>query len=309
LWPAFVFLLEIKIHIFQLMFYRSGTHCGTFSGEQEFVMFSHNKIIFTIFFICVLLTPGESMARQEEQETGQGQLRFHVIFNNVAYRTDLQTSWGFACLIEGPEITVLFDTGGDGGILLDNLQRMNLDPGIVKAVVLSHIHGDHTGGLEDFLSQNPDVTVYMPASFPDSFRDAVQHMGAATRNVSQPQQLVSNMYSTGEMNGSLREQALIVDSREGLIVITGCAHPNVADMAEQAKAYLGKKIYILMGGFHLGGKSDTEVQSIIERLKALGVQKVAPSHCTGDRAIRLFREAWAEDFIEGGLGAVISVPR
>ena len=101
----------------------------------------------------------------------------------------------------------------------------------------------------------------------------------------------------------------MVDTREGLIVITGCAHPNVADMAERAQAYLGKNIYLLMGGFHLGGSSDAEIRVIIARLKTLGVTKVAPSHCTGDNAIRMFRDKWAGDFIQGGLGAVIEVPR
>jgi len=92
-------------------------------------------------------------------------------------------------------------------------------------------------------------------------------------------------------------------------VITGCAHPNVADMAEQAQAYLGKNIYLLMGGFHLGSRNDAEIRTIIKRLKALGVKIVAPSHCTGDTAIRMFRNAWKDDFIEGGLGVVIEVPR
>jgi len=110
------------------------------------------------------------------------------------------------------------------------------------------------------------------------------------------------------MNHGIREQALIVDTPQGLIVITGCAHPDVADMAAQAKAYLGKDIYLLMGGFHLGGRSEADIRAIIQRLQALGVRKVAPSHCTGDRALRLFREAWKDDFIEGGLGAVIAVP-
>ena len=80
-------------------------------------------------------------------------------------------------------------------------------------------------------------------------------------------------------------------------------------MAEQTRAYLGKNIYLLMGGFHLGGRSDAEIRAIIKRLKTLGVRRVAPSHCTGDNAIRLFRDAWKDDFIEGGLGAVIEVPQ
>lgn len=63
-----------------------------------------------------------------------------------------------------------------------------------------------------------------------------------------------------------------------------------------------------MGGFHLGGRSDAEIRAIIQRLKELGVKKVAPSHCTGDNAIRIFRDEWADDFIEGGLGTFNEVP-
>ena len=100
-----------------------------------------------------------------------------------------------------------------------------------------------------------------------------------------------------------------MNTPQGLVVITGCAHPDVADMAEQAQAYMGRNIYLLMGGFHLIGRSDAEIRAIIKQLKALGVRKVAPSHCTGDNAIRLFRDAWKDDFIEGGLGAVIEVPQ
>jgi 7,8-dihydropterin-6-yl-methyl-4-(beta-D-ribofuranosyl)aminobenzene 5'-phosphate synthase len=134
-------------------------------------------------------------------------------------------------------------------------------------------------------------------------------LGAAIETVSGPRQLLDSVYSTGEMNHGIKEQALIVDSPRGLVVITGCAHPNVADMVEQAQAYLGKNTYLLMGGFHLGGRTDAEIRAVIKRLKALGVRKVAPSHCTGDNAIRLFRDAWQDDFIEGGLGAIIEVPR
>ena len=239
----------------------------------------------------------------------QGPIRLYVVFNNVPLKAGLQTSWGFSCLIQGLDKTVLFDTGGDGGVLLSNMRKLGLDAERVEAVVLSHIHGDHTGGLGAFLSRNPDVTVYVPESFPASFKREVRRLGAATETVSRPRQLMDSVYSTGEMGVTVREQALIVDTRNGLIVMTGCAHPNVADMAERAKAYLGENIYLLMGGFHLGGSSDAEIQAIIARLKALGVERIAPSHCTGDNAIRMFRDEWADNFIEGGLGAVIEVAR
>ena len=250
-----------------------------------------------------------NVAAGATEKNGQDQLRLHVVFNNVPYKAGLETSWGFACLIEGLDKTILFDTGGDGEILLSNMRRLGLDAKAIDAVVLSHIHADHTGGLDALLTHNPDVTVFLPASFPASFRQAIERRGAAIETVSGPRQLLPRVHSTGEMHGTLTEQALIVDSREGLIVITGCAHPNVADMAEQAHRYLDKNIYLLMGGFHMSGKSKSEIQEIINRLRALGVRKIAPSHCTGDKASNQFRDEWKDDFIDGGLGAIIEAPR
>ena len=272
-------------------------------------MYSYKSIALTLLSGWVLLMTQTIIAAGGTEKAEQSQLRLHVVFNNVPYKAGLETGWGFSCLIEGMDKTVMFDTGGNGNILLSNMQRLGLDPEGVNAIVLSHIHSDHTGGLGDFLARNPDVTVYMPESFPASFRREAKRLGAATETVSGPRQLMDSVYSTGEMGWSIKEQALIVDTREGLIVITGCAHPNVADMAEQAQAYLDKNIYLLMGGFHLGGRSDAEIRVIIKRLKTLGIRKVAPSHCTGNSAIRMFRDEWTGDFIEGGLGAVIEVPR
>ncbi|MCF8106857.1 MAG: MBL fold metallo-hydrolase [Desulfohalobiaceae bacterium] len=235
-------------------------------------------------------------------------LRLHVVFNNVVSKSHLQSAWGFACLVEHRDTNILFDTGGDGHILLSNMQKLGLNPKEVDTVVLSHIHRDHTGGLAAFLVHNHEVTVYLPTSFPPSIKHEIRTLGARTVSVSGAQKLFGRFYSSGEMGQALVEQALIVDTDFGLVVITGCAHPNVAAMAERACEYLGKDIYLLMGGFHLSGSSEAEIRSVIKRLKALGVEKIAPSHCTGEKATRLFREAWGRDFLEGGLGAVIEVP-
>lgn len=275
-----------------------------------FALYPYKKIALTLFFFGWALFMTQAIVTAgETQKSEQGRLRLHVVFNNVPYKAGLKTGWGFSCLIEGLEKTVLFDTGGNGDILLSNMRQLGLDAEAVDVVALSHIHGDHTGGVGAFLARNPDVTVYMPESFPTSFQQDVIHLGAAVDTVSGPRQLLDSVHSTGEMGWSVKEQALIVDTPRGLIVITGCAHPNVADMAERAHQYLGKKIYLLMGGFHLGGRTDAEIRTIIKRLKAVGVEKVAPSHCTGDNAIRMFRDEWKDDFIEGGLGAIIELSR
>jgi 7,8-dihydropterin-6-yl-methyl-4-(beta-D-ribofuranosyl)aminobenzene 5'-phosphate synthase len=234
-------------------------------------------------------------------------LRVTVAYNNVPHAAGLATAWGFAAVVESGSYKVLFDTGGDGPTLLANLRRQGIDPQSIDAVVLSHIHGDHTGGLEDFLAQRPDVTVYLPRSFPAAFRRGVERRGARVESVGRPQRLFANLHSTGKLGDGIEEQALIVDTPAGLVVITGCAHPDIVEIAKAARAYLGKEIHLLMGGFHLLGRSAGENRATVAALRALGVRKVAPSHCTGEEATQLFREAWGKDFVEGGCGAVIEV--
>ena len=235
-------------------------------------------------------------------------LRITVLFNNVSHRSGLTSGWGFACLVEGLAKTVLFDTGADGGILLDNMRRLNLDPKGIDAVFLSHSHGDHTGGLGALIARHSGMQVFLPAGFPASFRQAVADKGAQVSVVKMGGRLLDHVYSTGELGDSIVEQAMIVETEKGLVVITGCAHPGIARIAETAIRLTGKKIYLLMGGFHLGGTSRSEILAIISQLKSLGVEKVAPSHCTGETATVLFRQAWGRDFVESGLGAVIELP-
>lgn len=249
--------------------------------------------------------PGFGGKKQHEAPV----LRLTVIYNNIPFDDHLRTAWGFSCLIEGTEQVILFDTGGDGRILLGNMRLLGIDPLSVDTVFLSHIHGDHIGGLEGFLRHNPHVAVYMPESFPISFQQAVTSYGAKARAVGTPIRLFGSVHSGGEMGDSIREQALIVETARGLVIITGCAHPGIVNVVREIKAHFKNDIYVVMGGFHLGGKTSPQIRAVIGALKELGVERVAPSHCTGEMAMALFREAWGEHFLEGGAGAVIEVPR
>lgn len=63
---------------------------------------------------------------------------------------------------------------------------------------------------------------------------------------------------------------------------------------------------IQLGGFHLRDKTQEEVKEAIAQLRKLGVEKAAPTHCTGDNAIALFREAFGDDYIPCGVGKRLS---
>jgi 7,8-dihydropterin-6-yl-methyl-4-(beta-D-ribofuranosyl)aminobenzene 5'-phosphate synthase len=70
---------------------------------------------------------------------------------------------------------------------------------------------------------------------------------------------------------------------------------------------IGEHVYLVLGGFHLFGASDNETEGIIKSFRELGVEKVAPCHCTGEKATSLFKKEYKEDFIEVSAGKVIEV--
>jgi 7,8-dihydropterin-6-yl-methyl-4-(beta-D-ribofuranosyl)aminobenzene 5'-phosphate synthase len=225
-----------------------------------------------------------------------------VIFDNNAYDPHLRTGWGFAAWLEYAGRTVLFDTGAEGGMLLGNMRALGLDPKAIEIVVLSHIHGDHVGGLASLLSVNPEVTVYLPQDFPASFKSQVRQAGATVVEVNEPLELLPGLWSTGQMGSGLVEQALVAHAVEGLVVITGCAHPGIDRMVARAKEVGGNRLALVVGGFHLGSASRARVQEIIREFQRLGVQQVAPCHCTGDKAQDLFRQAYDEAYHACGAG-------
>jgi len=241
---------------------------------------------------------------------------FTIVYDNVvsgnsasgnsAHNPALQTDWGFACLVETGEATVLFDTGGKGTILLDNMGELGFDPQVIDVVVLSHIHGDHTGGLRGLLDAGARPVVYVPASFSTSFKDGVRAVTDMVE-VTGPVGILPGVHTTGEVGSGIVEQALVVETGAGLVVVTGCAHPGVVEMVRQAKEAVAGEVRLVMGGFHLGDAGRARIEAIIADLRELGVQQVAPSHCTGDRARQMFAEAYGEDCTLSGVGQVFVV--
>lgn len=232
-----------------------------------------------------------------------------TIFDNyLAFKNShLRTGWGFGCLIKTKKNNILFDTGADGQTLLDNLKEIKINPKNIDIIVLSHIHGDHVGGLSGFLDKNSDVTVYLPASFPISFKNEIVSAGAEIIEIDKTLEIVKNIYSTGELGTFIKEQSLIINTERGLIIITGCAHPGIVNIIKKAKKLTGKDVYFVIGGFHLSGSSDSELREIINSFKKLNVKKVAPCHCSGDRCKELFREEYKNNFIANGVGKIIEI--
>jgi len=236
----------------------------------------------------------------------KGPLTITIVFDNNPYDERLRTSWGFAALVERHNQTLLFDTGGDGLILLENMRILGINTSRIQGVMLSHTHNDHTGGLVHLLESGARPTIYV---FPRFGGNVDQETAKITKvkPVEAGDSISQGMYTTGAMGCSVREQALVIPTRKGLEIVTGCAHPGIVQIVEKAKEMFDEPVYLVMGGFHLRDKSDHQLKGIINAFRDLGVQKVAPCHCTGEEAIARFKAEYGEDFIQAGVGSVIVV--
>jgi len=244
-------------------------------------------------------------AKQEEERT----VALRIVYDNYPDHPDLQTDWGFACVVQGFEKTILFDTGANGEILLSNMKAVDVSPEDVDVVVLSHVHGDHTGGLETFLGRKSGVEVFMPASFPERIKARARETGARVVAVDEPVTICEGVHSTGEMGEQIKEQALVLRTSEGLAVITGCAHPGIVEMVKRATELGPEPVHLVMGGYHLLHEPSQTIRSVIAMFREIGVRNVAPCHCSGDETRRMMKEAFGKGYLPAGAGTALVLHR
>ncbi len=213
------------------------------------------------------------------------EMKIIIAFDNYPGHKLLKTGWGYSAVI--PELKLMFDTGSDGNILIQNLGILKINPKELKYLFISHSHYDHTGGINAILKKNPEIRIFQKIK---SFSE-----------------ILENVYTSGEMGRWVKEQSLCIRTEKGLVILTGCAHPGIENIAKLFKEKLNEKIYLLMGGFHLLHTSRKEIYKVINKLKELGVEKIAPSHCTGDTAMKLFEKEWEDNFIKAYVGAEINI--
>jgi 7,8-dihydropterin-6-yl-methyl-4-(beta-D-ribofuranosyl)aminobenzene 5'-phosphate synthase len=233
-----------------------------------------------------------------------------VLFDNTlntASGSACTAGWGFSALIEGVGRTILFDSGAEEAVFQKNVAALNVDLKKVDLVFISHDHDDHTAGLGVMLGKRAGVPVYVPAAADAGFQAGVRGKGGKVIAVKDPQLLFPSVLSTGDLGNAIHEQALVIDTPRGLVVVTGCAHPGIVSILEKAKVVGKKDVWMVVGGFHLYQTPPAAVEAIIARFKELGVQRVGATHCTGDPAIAMFRKAFGAGFVELGVGRKVQL--
>ncbi len=211
-------------------------------------------------------------------------MKITIVYDNTAFRKDLQADWGFSALVEVKDRKILFDTGANERILLSNMKKLKINPEEIEDIFISHLHWDHIGGLAGFLQISDKVKLWVPSYFSEA------ENAKEVIEVKKPRKLYDGIYSTGELEGI--EQSLCIETRKGIVVIAGCSHPRMESIFKVASQF--GKVYGIIGGLH-----STEPKL----LKDLDL--ICPAHCT--RYKTEIKSLYSEKYIEGGAGRVIEI--
>jgi len=264
------------------------------------------SLLLAIAFLFAALPPIPSHAQNASGMT-DGEIVVTILFNNISADERLATGWGFAALLETPDHTILLDTGADGGILLENMRILRKDPMAIETVVISHDHSDHTGGLQALLDLGLRPKLVLLSAFPAEMREWA---ASATEMVeaSPGDEIVPGIRTTGQVGTAIPEQALIIETAEGTVVLTGCAHPGPVLMTERAQELDPGPIHAVLGGFHLMAASADDIQSVLGDFRRLEVTRAGPTHCSGELTMSVFQDAYGENFVHLGAGTVLRFP-
>ena len=232
-------------------------------------------------------------------------LKIKILYNNLGASPGCVAEWGFSALIQMNGSNILFDTGGDAEVFEKNLDALSVSLKEVSIIIISHGHWDHRNGLEHLAGKlAPDYKLYLPDRAFDNIPftadfNSIERVGDA-------KEIAPDIWLTGEIYDPVKdlvEQSLVLIYNKELYIITGCSHPGIDSIVERVRQmFQDQEIALVTGGFHIREKTRNEIIEISDRLKALGVKKIAPSHCSGDMAIEIFREQWKEDFVQLYLG-------
>lgn len=210
-------------------------------------------------------------------------LKITIIYDNTISQPDLIADWGWSCQIETGNRKMLFDTGGNGRILLHNMQQLKIDPASFDDVVISHTDFDHIGGLSHFLNSNDRAVLHVPVSFKGlKYPNQVKYYD-------KPTELYEGIFLSGEL--AEKEQSLALKINNGLALIIGCAHPGVANTIRSINQF--GPVKAIIGGLH--GFDDFDLLNDLD--------KICPSHCT--RHKDKIKALYPDNYIAGGAGKVI----
>ncbi|UCE18450.1 MAG: MBL fold metallo-hydrolase [Gemmatimonadota bacterium] len=275
------------------------------------------RFLILLLLLCnvILCVPFE--IRSQEKPIDPGSISFTILYNDVPLNESFIGDQGFSCFIEIPDHAFLFDAGRIAEHLARNTEKSGIDCSKIDFIFISHLHSDHIGGLPGIIEKCDRPLLYLPFSFPKTQTakgrtfiverlDRVKRYVSDVVEIKEPVKLNEYFYSTGMIEDRTYEQAFIITTTKGLMIVTGCSHPGIVEIVRRAKTFMKREVYFVMGGFHLAATDSEEVKSIATELRGL-TKFIAPCHCTGEAAQETFRSVFREDYIEIKTGLTFKV--
>lgn len=263
-----------------------------------------------------------------------------ILCDNIVYKSNLLAEHGLSFLIETGKNNILFDTG-QGLSIKQNIRTLNINLKLVDKVVLSHGHYDHTGGLEKVLNDNPSINIYAhPDIFQPKYKKLItgkmEYIGIPLSLLKdksrfklnrQPFQLTDHILLTGEIpretsfekidedfyvktkdnrwvkDNLLDDQALVITTQSGLILILGCTHSGLINTLNYVIKITGQEEFkFILGGTHLKGATEEKIQKTITALGNFNIKKIVLSHCTGIPAFNKLQKSLGNKVSIGKVG-------
>jgi 7,8-dihydropterin-6-yl-methyl-4-(beta-D-ribofuranosyl)aminobenzene 5'-phosphate synthase len=237
---------------------------------------------------------------------------------------------GLSLLVEAQKgnttVSVLMDTGPSSEAISHNTKTMKFELRRLDAIVLSHGHYDHLGGLLEVLrSLNERVPVIAhPKAFSPKIASEpkirlvgspfkiqeIEAVGGVPLLASNSLEIAGGVLTSGEIKREteyeevegfltiedgkfvedkmLDDQALIIDLEDkGLVVVTGCAHSGVVNTLRHAQRITSTdRVYAIVGGFHLSNAKEDRIGRTVDDLIKFDPEMIAPCHCTGIGAVK-----------------------
>ena len=238
-------------------------------------------------------------------------MKISVIFDNLA-KNGFIPAWGFSALVETDKgERVLFDTGSSCKVWEHNASKMGISYESFDHVMLSHFHWDHIGSALDIAYFSKRSKHFLVTDgFSKVFISQIVEKGHQLSLVREPYRFSENLLSLGALKtnvGNLYEQALLAFKGNDYALLVGCSHPGILEITRRAIALTQKAPKLVIGGFHFLGLDGITITAIAEELLELGVEYVAPCHCSGERGREIFASVFGNRYVEAKAGTVIEL--
>jgi 7,8-dihydropterin-6-yl-methyl-4-(beta-D-ribofuranosyl)aminobenzene 5'-phosphate synthase len=275
-------------------------------------------------------------------------VRITTLSENTAGRGNLLAEWGLSILVETGNTSVLLDTGSSVsaahnadilGIDLSKIDRIVLSHGHydhtggqrqvlqkMRREVKIIAHPDIWQAKYARRKDEPDRYIGIPFQ-----RNELESLGATFNLTAEKVKIDDSIMTTGEIpmetsfeqvdadlffkddsgwqpDKIMDDQALIVNTESGLVVILGCAHRGIINTLYHAQKLTGKEmIYAVVGGSHLINTSEERLWQTIAALRELNVQRLGLCHCTDLPAASVLAQEFGESFFFNKAGTVLTV--